>query len=84
MPQNQLKTDSVKTSLNKGIAKQESKNIENSKVPTDKKVNHEKYVAELDFDKEIRAILDYRLNRVLREDLFCLICEVDIDEGQLA
>lgn len=43
-----------------------------------------KSVAEHDFDLEIRAILDYRLNRVLREDLFCLICETASDKGQLA
>lgn len=41
-------------------------------------------LADHDFDKEIKAILDYRLSRVLREDLFCLICEVGFDEGQLA
>lgn len=41
-------------------------------------------MAEQDFDLEIRAILDYRLSRVLREDLFCLVCEGGNDEGQLA
>lgn len=43
-----------------------------------------KIIAEQDFDLEIRAILDYRLSRVLREDLFCLVCEGGNDEGQLA
>ncbi|WP_312077049.1 hypothetical protein [Chryseobacterium sp.] len=61
------------------IQNSKQENIEKSKLQQDKNT-----LANHDFDKEIRAILDYRLSRVLREDLFCLICEVGFDERKLA
>ena len=79
-----LKAASIKISFDKKILKRESESLQNSKISTDKKSDPKKSVAEQDYDLEIRAILDYRHNRVLREDLFCLICEVGFDEGQLA
>lgn len=82
--ENQSKADSVTTTLKQSIVKTESQNPKIPKISTDKKSDPKKSVAEQDFDLEIRAILDYRLNRVLREDLFCLICEVGFDDGQLA
>lgn len=82
--ENQSKADSVTTTLKQSIVKTESQNPKIPKISTDKKSDPKKSVAEQDLDLEIRAILDYRLNRVLREDLFCLICEVGFDDGQLA
>lgn len=75
----QLKTDSLKTAVKTGAEIKE-----NTKISTDKKSGQKKPLAVQDFDLEIRAILDYRLSRVLREDLFCLVCEALSDKEQLA
>ncbi|WP_128414200.1 hypothetical protein [Chryseobacterium sp. Leaf394] len=82
--ENQLKIDSAATASQRDTAKTESNNIKSKMILPEKKSEPMKSVAEHDFDLEIRAILDYRLNRVLREDLFCLICETESDKGQLA
>lgn len=85
---NDIKNDAEKIALNsheierskitKGILK---KNSNNEK----KEISEEKTsTAQTDIDLEIKAILDYRINRVLREDLFCLVCEAYSNKGQLA
>lgn len=82
--ENQSKADSVTTTLKQSIVKTESQNPIIPKILAGKTSDPKKTVAEQDFDLEIRAILDYRLNRVLREDLFCLICEAELKKGELA
>ena len=82
--ENHLKIDSAATASKKNTAKTEFNIYKFNKILPEKKSEPMKSVAEHDFDLEIRAILDYRLNRVLREDLFCLICETESDKGQLA
>lgn len=56
-------------------AKQELSNIDKKK-PSDTKSNTEKSIVaqNINIVQEINTVLNYKVNRIWREDLYCLVC----------
>jgi len=72
--------DEILTKINGTNSQAENKEKPSLTLKYESKNN----LSQTDIDREIKAILDYRINRVLREDLFCLVCEAYSNRGQLA
>ncbi len=66
-------------------ATDKTKEIENKKPSFDTKTDTEKSIAtqNIDIIKEINAVLNYKINRIWRRDLYCLVCE-NFDAGKAA
>ncbi|WP_139420296.1 hypothetical protein [Chryseobacterium mulctrae] len=69
----QLKQDS--TNIQNNFSKNMIVNIDKKKS-SDKKSNTEKpkIAQNISIDQEINTVLNYRVNRIWREDLYCLVC----------
>ncbi len=69
----QLKQDS--TNIQNNFSKNMIVNID-KKNSSDKKSNTEKtkIAQNISIDQEINTVLNYRVNRIWREDLYCLVC----------
>lgn len=69
----QLKQDS--TNIQNNFSKNMIVNID-KKNSSDKKSNTEKskIAQNTSIDQEINTVLNYRVNRIWRQDLYCLVC----------
>lgn len=62
-----------------------TKVIENKKSSFDTKKDTEKSIVNqhIDIVQEINAVLNYKINRIWRKDLYCLVCK-NLDVGRVA
>ncbi|MCU7618780.1 hypothetical protein NZ698_16415 [Chryseobacterium sp. PBS4-4] len=76
---------SEKNLLDSTFVANKTKEIENKKTfPNIKKDNKQSISTQnIDIVQEINAVLNYKINRIWRQDLYCLVCE-NFDPGLAA
>jgi len=83
-PENKLKQDSV--NLQNKVAEimmvnideeKNNSNLNNQKTSLDRKSSKEKseVAQNINIVQEINTVLNYKINRIWREDLYCLVCQ---------
>lgn len=83
-----------KSSDTAAISQNKKNQIISEKAKTDETTEHKKVSSEqqkdtatlaqnIDIVREINAVLNYKINRVWRRDLYCFACEV-YDSGKIA
>lgn len=77
-----LVTESKKDNL---ISEKNVKTLDSKKAFSEIKTDQEKSTAEqnISIEQEINAVLNYKVNRVWRRDLYCFACE-NYDSGKVA
>lgn len=92
-PENSLKQDSVNVQnkvaeimiVNVDEEKNNS-NLNNQKTSLDRKSSKEKSAVaqNINIVQEINTVLNYKINRIWREDLYCLVCQKNYSSRHIA